>query len=152
MMPPIDFDAINDAALRRACSLLPDLVPGGKFRGLEYEVLNPRRNDQRRGSFKINYRTGAWSDFATGDKGGDIISWFAYARGLNQGEAARELAAKLGLPMHSTSNGSHASGITPTTPTSDSASQPAPAIHPWGDEGPRDAMKLDATPTATVTA
>jgi hypothetical protein len=98
MTPPIDFDAINDAALRGARSLLPDLVPDGRFRGLEYEVLNPRRNDRRPGSFKINYRTGAWSDFATGDKGGDIISWFAYARGLSQSAAARELAAKLGVP------------------------------------------------------
>jgi hypothetical protein len=34
--------------------------------------------DQNPGSFSINVRTGRWADFATGDKGGDVISLAAY--------------------------------------------------------------------------
>ena len=54
----IDFAAINSAALRNGRSLVQDLIPGGKFRSLEYVVKNPCRNDERPGSFTINYRDG----------------------------------------------------------------------------------------------
>ena len=37
------------------------------------------------------------ADFATGDKGGDAISLFAYLNGLQQGQAARALAQRLGV-------------------------------------------------------
>ena len=95
----IDFRAINNAALARARSLLPQIIPGGTFRSLEYVVRNPSRNDQHPGSFKINYRSGAWGDFATDDKGGDLVSLVAYVRGVNQGEAARQLADMVGIPV-----------------------------------------------------
>jgi hypothetical protein len=42
-------------------------------------------------------RTGRWADFATGDKGGDIVSLAAYLFGLSQSEAARQVAQMLGL-------------------------------------------------------
>ena len=56
---------------------------------------NPTRNDRHPGSFKVNLRSGVWSDFATGDAGGDPISLFAYLNGLSQLEAARSLAQEL---------------------------------------------------------
>ena len=62
---PIPFKTINDAALRISRSLLRQIIPGGKYRSLEYVVRNPRRDDQHAGSFTINYRTGVWKDFAT---------------------------------------------------------------------------------------
>ncbi len=102
MMHPIDFKAINAAALRVARSLLPTLLPGGKFQGDEYVALNPTRNDQRLGSFKINSRTGKWGDFAEEDEsssGGDLISLVAYLRGCSQVEAARELASMVGISV-----------------------------------------------------
>ena len=37
-------------------------------------AFNPRRADRHLGSFQINVRTGKWADFATGDRGGDLIS------------------------------------------------------------------------------
>ena len=46
----------------------------GRICGREYVARNPRRDDRRAGSFKINVTAGRWSDFATGDKGGDPIS------------------------------------------------------------------------------
>jgi putative DNA primase/helicase len=94
----IDFEGVNTAALRRARSLLPNLIPGGAFRSLEYVVKNPCRNDQRPGSFSINYKSGRWKDFASNDGGSDLISLVAYLRGSSQGDAARELADKLGVP------------------------------------------------------
>ena len=42
-------------------------------------------------------RTGVWADFATDDKGGDIISYYAYIKGLGQIDAAKELADRLGV-------------------------------------------------------
>jgi len=40
-------------------------------------------------------RAGAWADFATGDKGGDIVSLLAYLQGVSQSEAARRLRREL---------------------------------------------------------
>ena len=96
-MTPIDFDAINRAALPAIPSILARLLPGGKGIAGEYVVRNPRRSDMKPGSFKINLRTGRWADFATGDKGGDVVSLVAYVEGVSQGEAARLLAQMLGL-------------------------------------------------------
>jgi hypothetical protein len=129
----IDFNGINRAALANGRSIVAQIVPGGKFRSVEYVVRNPRRNDQSLGSFKINYRTGLWSDFATGDKGGDIISWLAYVRNLEQSEAARELAKMLGMPA------SRPNGATPSKQTGASAastSPDVPKVYPGGDDGP----------------
>ena len=102
MMPAraIDFSGINQAALRsNARGFLQSLILGGKFRGLEYIVKNPKRNDQGPGSFSINYRTGVWKDFASGEGGGDLISLVAYIRDIGQGEAARALANELGTQV-----------------------------------------------------
>ena len=55
------------------------------------------RPDRRCGSFKINLRTGRWADFATGDRGGDVISLAAYLFALPQAEAARRLSRMLGI-------------------------------------------------------
>ena len=96
----IDFEAINRAALGRLPEILARWLPDGRAVGGEYVARNPTRADRRPGSFKINLRTGKWSDFATGDRGGDVISLAAYLAGTGQAEAARELAAMLGMPVH----------------------------------------------------
>ena len=49
------------------------------------------------GSFKVHLITGHWADFATGDKGGDLVSLYAYLHRLKNGQAARELADQLGI-------------------------------------------------------
>jgi hypothetical protein len=108
-MTAIDFEAINRAASANGRSLVQQLVPGGKFRSLEYLPLNPCRNDHNPGSFSINYRTGHWADFATGDKGGDFVSLVAYIKGIEQGEAARDLAGMISFPLPR-SNGANGSG------------------------------------------
>jgi hypothetical protein len=93
----LDFARIAQAALRHAERLVPTWLPGGRCRGREWVVLNPRRPDDKRpGSFSINLRTGQWADFATGDRGGDLISLRAYLDGTGQLAAARNLQVELG--------------------------------------------------------
>lgn len=97
--PPIDFGLIAAEALSRCGTLLPQWLPGGKVDGHEFKALNPTRADSRLGSFSININTGAWSDFATDDRGGDLISLYAYLHNLNQIDAVREVAGMVGVDV-----------------------------------------------------
>src|SRR5271167_1023545 len=92
----VDVDRVNRVALAALPALLVRWLPDGKWQGAEYVARNPKRADRRPGSFKIN-RTGRWSDFATGDKGGDVVSLAAYLAGIGQAEAAHDLARALGI-------------------------------------------------------
>lgn len=93
----VDFAAINRAALPYLPDLAAKWLPDGKRRGSEWVALNPTRPDKHVGSFAVNLRTGRWADFATGAAGGDLISLAAYISGLSQTEAARHIAAMLGV-------------------------------------------------------
>jgi hypothetical protein len=95
--PGIDFAAVNRAALSVFPQLLTRWLPDGKLRNGEWEARNPTRDDKKSGSFLINIRTGKWSDFATDDRGGDVISLVAYLGGCTQVEAARQLGEYLGV-------------------------------------------------------
>ena len=93
-----DFRTVAAAALASVDSVLAHWLPDGKRTGHEYAARNPTRSDNRPGSFSINVNNGKWSDFATGDAGGDLVSLVAYLEGCDQGEAADRLADYLGLP------------------------------------------------------
>lgn len=93
----IDFSSIAATALADAVWLLKIWIPGGRLQGNEYLARNPLRDDRHAGSLSVNVRTGRWSDFATGDRGGDLVSLYAYLNGLRQGEAARQLRDLLGV-------------------------------------------------------
>src|SRR5262249_52341624 len=148
----IDFVGINNAALARGRTFLEALIPGGKFRSLEYQVRNPTRDDKRAGSFSINYRSGVWKDFATGDGGGDLISLLAYVKAIGQGDAARVLADKLGIPVDKQNGGTAMA----TPKVAASFSKVAPELFSWGDYGPppyenevrRHIYKADGKPVA----
>ena len=56
-------------------------LSGGKNSGREYLPTNPTRNDRKPGSLSINRDSGAWSDFATDDRGGDLVALAAYVLG-----------------------------------------------------------------------
>jgi hypothetical protein len=120
----IDFKGIAAAALASAKTLLHEWLPGGRLKGREYVALNPTRNDRTLGSFQINWQTGQWSDFAVPVKGGDLISLFAYINSLDQGQAARQIAERLGLSTYK-SNG-----------LNNHAKKSPPKIDAWGEEGP----------------
>ena len=96
----IDFDGINRVALGRVDVILARWLPDGRIEGTEYVALNPKRRDHRRGSFKVNVRTGAWGDFAADAAGGDLISLAAYLGDLDQGQAAIRLAEMMGVDPH----------------------------------------------------
>lgn len=91
--------AVAAAALTRFDPVMGELgLADGKSQGREYLPLNPRRPDNKPGSFSINRDSGAWQDFATGDKGGDLVSLAAFVWDCRQIEAAERLAVLLGLP------------------------------------------------------
>ena len=91
----IPFKKINLDAKENALEILNAWLPNGQVAGNEYLALNPRRSDSRLGSFKINFKTGKWADFATDDAGGDLISLGAYIFDISQGMAAMRLASML---------------------------------------------------------
>ncbi len=95
-MKQINFTQVKNFLKGYEEAILRHLLPTGKKVGNEYIALNPTRNDKNLGSFRINTTTGRWADFATGDKGGDIISLYAYVKGINQRTAAKELLSLVG--------------------------------------------------------
>jgi hypothetical protein len=91
----LDFHGIATTALSAAATLLGEWLPDGHKRGKEWVSKNPTRHDQSEGSFSVNMATGSWADFATDDRGGDLISLYAYLNGLPQSQAARDIAERL---------------------------------------------------------
>lgn len=118
----IDFVLIKSQALAAIGSVLNRWAPGGKRQGDEYLPTNPTRSDGKLGSFSINLKTGAWSDFATGDRGGDLVALVAYIDGVKQSEAAERLAVFLGLNLEKPAPPKHA-----TRPRNEAAEPKAPA-------------------------
>jgi hypothetical protein len=96
----IAFRRIADEALRYADVLVPRWLPNGKRDGAEWVALNPTRPDSRKGSFKVSTSNGKWSDFATGEAGGDLVALAAYLFHLKQGEAALKVAEMLRIPAY----------------------------------------------------
>ena len=95
----VDFERINRAALANIEAILQRWLPDGRIEGHEYVACNPCRSDRRHGSFKVNLESGRWADFAIDAAGGDVISLAAYLSGSSQAEAARNIAAMLGLSL-----------------------------------------------------
>jgi len=100
-----NYEAIAQAAIRALPEILPRWLPDGKFIGREYVALNPKRGDRTTGSFAVNTTNGKWADFATGDRGGDAIALAAWIFDLPQPEAARRVAAMLGISADEVSRG-----------------------------------------------
>ena len=97
MSQSIDFATISSVALSSVDNLLAEWLPSGRYDGHEFVALNPTRADKKLGSFRINTRSGQWADFATGDKGGDLIDLYAYLNSCNTAQAARSIAERLSL-------------------------------------------------------
>lgn len=88
---------INDIALTRITDILSALGVHHRVRGAEIEMLNPRRDDRRFGSFKINKNSGAWCEFATNESGRGAISLVQYLTGDTKGSAAQTVTGILGI-------------------------------------------------------
>jgi len=96
----IDFKAIADAALVSADSLIKSWLPLGHKSGFEWKSVNPTRSDNNEGSFSVNMANGKWGDFASDDKGGDLVSLCAYLfHGGDQLAGVRDVASQLGIQL-----------------------------------------------------
>ncbi|WP_299944464.1 DUF927 domain-containing protein [uncultured Microbulbifer sp.] len=96
-MARFDIKRVADLAQNQIDAVLAHWAPEGNYKGVEYIALNPARSDDNKGSFSVNRNTGAWADFATDAKGGDLVSLVAYLEGMNNGDAAQRLAVFLRL-------------------------------------------------------
>ena len=90
-----NFQEVSRFTLMKSNDLLRQWLPNGKVVGNEYVALNPKRHDRKLGSFRINMLTGRWADFATGDKGGDLISLYAYLFDCGQLQAAKRIFSNI---------------------------------------------------------
>ncbi|WP_457969419.1 DUF927 domain-containing protein [Pseudomonas sp. R4-84] len=88
------FADVKSAALKDIDRVLAHWLPNGKRvdGGKEYTAPNPTRTDKRAGSLKVNLSKGTWADFATDDKGGDLIDLVRYLEGGTDVEACNKLA------------------------------------------------------------
>ena len=97
-MSALDFGRVNAAALTVLPALLDRWLPDGRKQGAEWVATQPDARRPAAAARSASTRApGRWADFATGDRGGDVVSLAAYLHGLRQAEAARKLADMLGL-------------------------------------------------------
>lgn len=128
---PIDFADLAAALLERARTLVPQWLPGGKVSGYNWMCAGFEGGAGSR--MGVNLNTGAWGHFANEEVGGDLISLYAAIKGLNNGQAARQLMRELGwakvAPVQASARRPQAS-----SPPRDAAADEGP---PWqADEGP----------------
>jgi hypothetical protein len=95
--PPINFEAIGRAALPHLEAICRRWLPGGVRVGREWTCGS--LSGEAGTSCKVNLQSGRWADFATGQRGGDIISLAAAIHHLTQGQAARRVARMLGFAL-----------------------------------------------------
>lgn len=89
-MADLNFTGLAEILLARWEEFLTGWAPGGKLVGREFTAGNMRGGPGD--SFKFNITTGRWADFATDERGGDMISLYAAIQGIKNGEAAKRLA------------------------------------------------------------
>ncbi len=94
-LPPIKFADLASALLDRIEMLVPAWLPGGHRRGPEYVCGSLQGGSGS--SCSINMVTGQWADFASDEKGGDLVSLYAACHGLTMGKAALKVARDEGL-------------------------------------------------------
>ncbi len=87
----IDFQSIKQRYSENPQPILRHLVGKGKIEGGDYVALNPKRNDSRLGSFRIDIQTGRFHDFATGDRGGSILDLASFVYDCDLLTAAQKL-------------------------------------------------------------
>jgi hypothetical protein len=89
MTTKLDFSALAQRLLISADTLVPQWLPGGKRRGHEWVCGDLAGGEGD--SCSVNLLSGRWADFATGDKGGDLIDLYAAIHEIDLGEAYRQL-------------------------------------------------------------
>ena len=85
----LDFRGLADRLLADAETHVTRWLPEGKRRGNEYKIGSLAGEPGE--SMSINLRTGRWADFASGERGGDLIDLYAAIHHIELAEAYREL-------------------------------------------------------------
>ena len=89
-MQSIDFVGLAAALLDRAASLVSQWLPGGHREG--HEWVEARTAEGGIGdSLRIILTMGVWAYFAGDERGGDLISLYAFLHNQNNAQAARDL-------------------------------------------------------------
>lgn len=91
----LSFEEVNAAALSHCPGLVESWLPGGMLQGSEYVCGDVTGGEGD--SCKVNWVSGKWADFATNERGGDLVSLYAASKNIKQGEAARVIAEELRL-------------------------------------------------------
>ncbi|QSA97506.1 hypothetical protein [Methylococcus sp. EFPC2] len=113
---PLYFEAIKAAAIASLEPICRHWLPNGKCSGREWPIGDRSGADGQ--SLKVcleGNKAGVWSDFASGDKGGDAISLVAFVDGGSQGEAAA-------YPARLTAKAANHCGSTPAEAVEDERS------------------------------
>ena len=87
----ISFRELKQQYKQCPIEILKRLVGNGKIEGGDYVALNPKRNDSKLGSFRIDIQTGRFHDFATGDRGGSILDLAMFVYNCDLLTAAQKL-------------------------------------------------------------
>ena len=85
----LDFTGLAQRLLINSETLVPQWLPGGRRRGHEWVCGDLGGGEGT--SLSVNLLSGRWADFATDDRGGDLISLYAAIHELPMAEAYREL-------------------------------------------------------------
>lgn len=117
----IPFDQISRATLAQAERLLPTWFPNGKKVGREFKVGNLRGDKGE--SLSVNLDTGCWADFATSQRGADLIDLRAASLGLPLKDVATELGKSLGI-QNGNGHAAKQQGWEPIIPPPASAGRP----------------------------
>ena len=108
-------------------SILRAWLPDGRVEGADYVALNPTRNDRKPGSFRVDITDGKWIDFATDDRGGNLVSLSRYLHGGTISEAAERVRRDAGLSAVSASTTTRSTPLPatpPATPTTTPTTTP----------------------------
>lgn len=130
----IDFVGLAQALLDRADTLVPQWLPEGRRQGAEW-VCGALDGSAGR-SLSVNLRSGMWADFATDERGGDLISLYAAMHGLNNGQAARALMEALGWQRVGLQAGVQTPAPARPAADADARPEPPPDHTPDGPGGP----------------
>lgn len=96
-LPPLKYAELAKALLADVERLVPLWLPGGVYNkhSKEYECGSLSGGTGK--SCLVNYETGKWKDFATGEAGGDLLMLYAEIHGLSQSKAAVQVAREESL-------------------------------------------------------
>jgi len=130
-LPPINFEALASALLDRAHTLVPMWLPGGSQRGHEYTCGSLQGGSGT--SCSVNLINGKWADFATDERGNDLVSLYAKAHDLTMGKAAVQVARECGL--EDVANVQRAAPGAAPVAAPRPVPAPAPVARPRVDEG-----------------